>query len=47
MKPMADARKTLLNLPAQVLYFASAVGVALTVGAVWGVTRLLRREPKP
>ena len=44
---MADARKTLANLPAQAIYVISAVGVALTVGAVWGVTRLLRRDPKP
>jgi hypothetical protein len=40
-------RKTLTNLPGQALYVASAVGVALMVGAVWGVTRLFRRGPKP
>ena len=33
-KPMADAGKTLLNLPAQALYLASAVGVAQTAPTI-------------
>jgi len=40
-------KKTLANLPGQAVYVASAVGVALMVGAVWGVTRLFRRDSKP